>query len=209
MKTLERYLQDRRTSSVEDAAFALATLIFSALVVKVLPLMTHVDPVLQILGSALSLAVLVRLLGWFLLWVRSRRIRGSWVYRSSAANWGLARISLTGSTLRYEVQLFETMEGLRSALAGQPIRDGDFLGHTTSTFCEYDDHQVNIRYEVSQASTRYEPRAGFLVLRPAGPEAGHHMVGYWTSTSGTGSGEIYLSRPQRIDEIHHAAEQDR
>lgn len=209
MKTLERYLQDRRTGSVEDAAFALATLIFSVGVVKVLPLMAHLDPVVQILGSAVSLAVLVRLLGWALLWVRSRRIRGWWVYRSSAANWGLARISLTGSTLRYEVQLFETLEGLRSALDGRPISDHDFLGHTTSTFCEYDDHQVNIRYEVSQASTRYEPRAGFLVLRPAGPEAGHHMVGYWTSTSGAGSGEIYLSRPERIDEIHHATEQDR
>lgn len=201
MKTLERYLQDRQSSSVEDAAFGLATLIFSILVVRVLPLVGHLDPVVQILGSAVSLAVLVRSLSWALLWTRSRRIRGWWVYRSSAANWGLARISLTGSKLRYEVQLFETLEGLRSTLEGNPVSDQDFLGHTTSTFCEYDDHQVNIRYEVSQASTRYEPRAGFLVLRPAGPQAGNHMVGYWTSTSGSGSGEIYLTRPDRIDSI--------
>lgn len=208
MRTLERYLQDRQSSTVQDAAFALATLIFSVLVVKVIPRVGHLDPVLQILGSALSLAVLVRVLSWALLWLRSRRIRGWWVYRSSAANWGLARISLTGSNLRYEVQLFETLDGLRSALDGDPVKDGDFLGHTTSTFCEYDDHQVNIRYEISQASTRYEPRAGFLVLRPAGPEPGNHMVGYWTSTSGTGSGEIYLSRPDRISAISPADKEE-
>lgn len=194
---------------MEDAAFALATLIFSVLVVKVLPRLGHLDPVLQILGSALSLAILVRALSWGLLWLRSRRIRGWWVYRSSSANWGLARISLTGSTLRYEVQLFETLDGLRSTLDGNPVKDGDFLGHTTSTFCEYDDHQVNIRYEISQASTRYEPRAGFLVLRPAGPEPGNNMVGYWTSTSGTGSGEIYLSRPESISAVTSSDKEQR
>lgn len=196
-------MADRSASTVAGMALTLSTLLFSILVVKVQPMLTDLDPLLQLLIAAVSLGTLVSFLGWLFEWVRTRDVRGQWVYRSSSTNWGLAEISQTGTNLAYEVQLFATRAGVEAALAGDPVPAEELLGHTTSTFCEFEDGRVAIRYVVARSSTNYEKRAGFLELVPTGVGS-EYMTGYWTSTLVGGHGELHLTRPQNLARLADA-----
>ncbi|MBV7364220.1 prephenate dehydrogenase/arogenate dehydrogenase family protein [Actinomycetaceae bacterium TAE3-ERU4] len=200
MRAITQFLIDRKSGDVRSLSLALSTLVFSILVVKVQPLLTGLDPLLQILIAAVSLGGCAASFEWILQRIRTSRVRGQWVYKSSAGNWGLAAVKQVGFDLTYEVQLFASEAGVRAALAGEPVMTPELLGHTTSTFCEYEDEVLSVRYVVGRTSSQYSARDGFLDLVPHG--ANHDsLIGYWTSTLSGGHGELFFTRPKTLDNL--------
>lgn len=200
VKFFIRFLINRSTSDVRALALGFSTLVFALLVVKVQPFLTHFDPLIQVLIAAVSLGTCVTFSEWFLQFCRTKKVRGQWIYRSSAGNWGLACIKQIGFDISYEVQLFATESGLQGALTNQPVPAEEILGHTVSEFCEYQDGVVSIRYIIQRSANNYEKREGFLELVPHGIEE-NALTGYWTSTLNGAHGELYITRPNNIDSL--------
>jgi hypothetical protein len=198
VRRVEQFLWDRDAETVRGGAFGIAVVAYSILVVATSAQTGDIHPVVQVLLAAVSLAGIVALVEGAARRLRTRAVRGIWMYRSSSSNWGLAEISGRRNGLYYSVQLFADEESLLACYRGEGTNWHSFLGHTESTFVEFSERQLHIRYEVNYTGPQYPSRAGFLVLQPIGREGYDRMVGYWTSTTasdGTSSGRLMFVRP--------------
>jgi hypothetical protein len=112
---------------------------------------------------AIGLVVIVPLIEIAFLWVRTRRIRGWWVYKETARSWGYARIFLDGVHLRYSVDLYASKAEVLKAIRKQAnVR----VAHGYDRMTVYADGQFYAWYYVPGVRD-YGERQGILTLVPA------------------------------------------
>jgi hypothetical protein len=181
VSVLHLLLRDRDIDGVRQAALAIGAVIFSALNVTVL----HATQpsgfwqfLLAVLASTLSLAVVVRGLERILLASWASPVLGTWVYRSSSENWGLAIISLRGGELNYSVQLYQTQDDVMAAVREESSFVARCFATVSAVGVTYEKGQVELIYKINQAHSDYQLRSGMLTLSPLSPST---MKGYWKS----------------------------
>lgn len=177
---LSRILESRSSRGIHALAISSASLLFAVLAVFVLPAMSGWPQLLQVLTSAVSLAVIVTAIEYTLVRVRAKRVLGEWVYLSSSGNWARAEIKSSSGGLSYKVLLFRTREDLIASENLWAVGEG--------TSVSYEGGNLYIRYEVKLTSPDYVPRDGFLVLVPDLADS-TKMTGFWSRTSHVDSAE--------------------
>lgn len=177
---LSRVLADQSTKTIRSLAITLASLIFALLAVFLLPVIAELPELLQVLGSAITLAGVVKLIEYVLIRIRAKQISGEWIYWSSSGNWAKAHIGVSSGGMTYKAMLYRNKADLTSGENLWAVGEGSLVS--------YEGGNLYIRYEVKLTSPDYVPRDGFLVLVPdlADPAK---MTGFWSRTSELQSSE--------------------
>jgi hypothetical protein len=111
------------------------------------------------------------------IWIR--RIHGTWLYRSTSGNAGLAEIRIVGDDIRYSVELFESVKDLLDSINGIPGASQKCFGHARSRVAIYDGEKLEIVYSIQQSNPDYPSREGLLTLVKTSNPA--ELKGYWKS----------------------------
>jgi hypothetical protein len=125
---------------------------------------------LKILEAAIeagSLLALIAFVERILLLLKTRKLRGHWIYKSSSGNWGHVRLNVKGTTLRYAVDLYlskaDLLKGVKEHIPGPR------LGHGFDELTVYTGEVLYIWYRVPgmlYEGVNYPERHGLLTLSP-------------------------------------------
>lgn len=117
--------------------------------------------------EALALITLVALAERALLLWKTRKIRGEWIYKSSSTNWGHVKIDLTGTDLRYSVDLYKDKSDLVDGVINRA--PGRRFAHGFDRSTMYTGYHFYVWYRVPATrfgDVDYPERSGLLTLTP-------------------------------------------
>lgn len=191
---LVSWLQNRSSAEIRGTSLSLSALAFSTLAVAGADVVRDLPKGVQILLSAVSLALIVTVVETILLRWRSSAITGSWSYESASGNVGIGQIAMQAGSLSYNFSLYANLE--------DAFADRHKLGHVTSPHTSFEDGFFWVNYKIDFSSSDYAPREGCVVITLPTNGTSGTMTGFWFSThisvseSGkpVNSGELYFSR---------------
>lgn len=171
---LSRLIADRSTKATHTLAITIASLVFAVFAVFLLPWISGLHQVFQVIASAGSLAGIVVATEYMLIRIRARAVLGEWIYRSSSGNWARVKIGIASGGLTYRAVLYRTRDELVGGGALWAVAEG--------TLVAYENGSLHVRYVVKSSSPDYPIRTGFLLteIDPAHPDT---MTGFWSRTS--------------------------
>lgn len=191
---MQNWLHNRSTSEIRALALTLAALLYSIFILYFQNWLNTLPAVIQVLGSTVSLALVVTLSEAGLLRWRAAAITGAWFYESASGNVGLGTISMSRGKIGYNFALYRS--------EADALADKNKLGHVTSPHTSFEDGFLWVNYKIEYRNADYPAREGCVVVTL--PTTGTHssMTGYWFSNlisnnaSGapTNSGELYFKR---------------
>jgi hypothetical protein len=186
MQIVRKHIQGWNPSTIDNVALSAGSILFSVIAVIVLPSLANLrghsgwGAIVSVLISALALGLIVRTIQRVLLNMWSQPIRGTWTYESTSGNWGLARIQLSGSGLKYTVDLYPDEVSVRAAANNEYKFGEKVLATVVSISVEYAQGKVSLIYIINLTDEDvYAPREGILKLVPL--PGGMAMKGYWKS----------------------------
>ncbi|HEY3504091.1 MAG TPA: hypothetical protein VGN37_15065 [Actinocatenispora sp.] len=187
MRLLYGYLRDKDIDGVRLVALELGAALFAVLNVVLLGTLHPKGAwqyVVVLVGAAVSLTLIVRVIQRLLLTAWGRPVLGRWVYESSSGSWGLARIDIHGGDLRYTVQLYHSEADVLAAVRGEAHAVAACFATVDSSGVTFrGGNRMELVYKVDHTDGKYTPRTGILVLTPLDRRT---MKGFWSSDVATG-----------------------
>lgn len=122
--------------------------------------------VIQPLFEGITLALCIFILEWLGVRLLTGNIRGEWIYRSSANNWGHVMFFAKGRELRYSVDLYQSKEDLLANI--EKRHPSALIGHGVDQMVFYYGDKVVVWYDVPEVvkeSVYYPKRKGILTLQ--------------------------------------------
>lgn len=185
-KLVQRRVQSWSQSTIRSASLSLGSVIYSIIAVSILPFLKDIEKngawasLLSVLVSALALSLLVRTIQYVLLNIWAKPVLGSWVYKSTSGNWGLATIHLIDNELKYNVNLYPDENSVRAAANGEYGFGEKIMASVDSISVEYNRGTLTLIYLITQTNKAiYAPREGMLKLTPLPGNSA--MKGWWKS----------------------------
>lgn len=191
------WLQNRSSATIRGGSLSFSALAFSTLAVTFADTARQLPDVLQILLSAVSLALIATVVEAILLRWRASAVTGRWSYESASGNVGIGEIAMRGGSLTYNFSLYGNLE--------DAFADRQKSGHVTSPHTSFEDGFFWVNYKIDFRRSDYAPREGCVVITLPTNGISGTMTGYWFSTyisvsdDGTpsNSGELYFTRLEK------------